>query len=190
VLGLYILKENYIHMKTITLAQREALDVVKDMIDKSNPDVPEYGTKIMTLILGILNIDCRVEHTITQIDGDKIAPIITPGTGNDRLQINIPNIPGVQIFPGEISHPEPAPYPPQVWYNQEPEPIQTNKQEDINYVTEVTHTGDKNGIVYVSNTADVRYNGDKNCVTTTRNPNDCVTYTGDFSDEQTSFNDK
>jgi hypothetical protein len=121
-------------MKTITLAQREALDVVKDMIDKSNPDVPEYGTKIITLILGILNIDCRVEHTITQIDGDKITPI-------------------------------------QVWYNHEPEPIQTNTQEDVRYVNEITCTDDKNGIVHTTNTTDVRYNGD-------------------FRDVQTSFNDK
>ena len=158
-------------MNKITLAQREALDVVKDMIDRSNTSVPEYGTKIMTLILGILNVDCRVEHTITQIDGDKITPIINPDSGNDRIQINIPNIPGVQIFPGEISHPEPAPYPPQVWYNQEPEPIQTNKQEDVRYATEVTCTGDKNCIVCTTNTADVRYNGD-------------------FRDEQTSINDK
>jgi hypothetical protein len=185
-------------MNKITLAQREALDVVKDMIDKSNTNVPEYGTKIMTLILGILNIDCRVEHTITQIDGDKITPIIPDNgigsTGNDRLQINIPNIPGVQIFPGEISHPEPCPYPPQVWYNQETEPIQPTAQE-LRYATEVSCAGDKNGIVYTSNTADVRYNGDKNCITTTRNPNDCVTYTGtgdtgDFMYGQTSFNDK
>jgi hypothetical protein len=155
----------------ITLAQREALNVVKDMIDKSNTDVPDYGTKIITLILGILNVDCRVEHTITQIDGDKIAPIINPDSGNDRLQINIPNLPGVQIFPGEISHPEPAPWEQRVWYNQEPEPIQTDARDDVRYVTEVSCTGDKNGMVYVSNTADVQYNGD-------------------FRDAQTSFNDK
>jgi hypothetical protein len=54
-------------MNNITLAQREALDVVKDMLDKSNTNVPDYGTKILTLILGILNIDCRVEHTTTDI---------------------------------------------------------------------------------------------------------------------------
>lgn len=157
-------------MKTITLAQREALDVVKDMIDKSNPDVPEHGTKIMTLILGILNIDCRVEHTITQIDSDKITPIINPDSGNDRMQINIPNLPGVQIFPGEISHPEPAPWEQRVWYNQEKEPIQPTAQE-LRHATEVSCTGDKNGIVYTTNTADVQYNGD-------------------FRDVQTSFNDK
>ena len=82
-------------MNKITLAQREALDVVVDMINKSNTTVPEYGTKIMTLILGILNIDCRVERTITDIDGDKNNLITNPNIGNDKIQINIPNIPGV-----------------------------------------------------------------------------------------------
>lgn len=163
-------------MNKITLAQREALDVVKDMIDRSNTNIPEYGTKIITLILGILNVDCRVEHTeltttdITDIEGDKTIPI-NPNNGNDGLQINIPNIPGVQIFPGEISHPEPRPWEPQVWYNREPEPIQTNTPEDVRYTTDVSCTGDKNGIVCTTNTADVRYNGD-------------------FRDVQTSFNDK
>lgn len=145
------------------------------MIDKSNTDVPEFGTKVMTLILGILNVDCRVEHTITQIDGDKITPIINPNddTGNDRLQINIPNVPGIQIFPGEITHPGPAPWEQRVWYNQEsePEPIQSDAAIDVRYTTSVFCTGDKN------------------CITTTYNPND-VQYTGDFRDVQTSFNDK
>ena len=158
-------------MNRITLAQREALDVVKDMIDRSNTSVPEYGTKILTLILGILNVDCRVEHTITQIDGDKITPTIPDnGTGNDRIQINIPNIPGVQIFPGDRT-PEPAPWEPRVWYNQEPAPIQTDALENVIYTTEVSCTGDKNSIVYTTNIADARYNGD-------------------FRDVQTSFNDK
>ena len=155
-------------MNRITLAQREALDVVKDMIDKSNTNVPEYGTKIMTLIFGILNVDCRVEHTITQIDGDKLTPIIIPNDGNDKLQINIPDIPDwlkkmptPPFVPGDKTS-EPAPWEPRVWYNQETEPI---------YQTEVSCTGDKNGIVYTTNTADVRYNGD-------------------FRDVQTSFNDK
>lgn len=143
----------------ITLAQREALDVVKDMIDKSNTSVPEYGTKIMTLILGILNIDCSVEHTITQIDDDKITPII-PDNGNDGIQINIPdwvkNIP--PSTPGRITS-EPCPFPPQVWYNQETEPIQPTAQE-LRYATKVTCTGDKNCIVHTTNTADVRYNGE------------------------------
>lgn len=167
-------------MNTITLAQREALDVVKDMIDRSNTDVPDYGTKIITLILGILNIDYRVEHTeltttdITDIEGGKTITI-NPDNGNNKIHINIPDwgkpAPIPPFVPGDIVHPEPCPYPPQVWYNQETEPIQTNKQEDVRYVTEVTHTGDKNCIVCVTNTADVRYNGD-------------------FRDEQTSLNNK
>ena len=154
-------------MKIITLAQREALDVVKDMIDKSNPDVPEFGTKVMTLILGILNVDCRVEHTITQIDGDKITPIINPDSGNDRIQITIPDWIREKQTPPFSPH---DPFPPQVWYNQETEPIQPTAQE-LRYATEVSCTGDKNCIVCTTNTADVRYNGD-------------------FRDEQTSFNDK
>jgi hypothetical protein len=157
-------------MNRITLAQREALDVVKDMIDKSNPDVPEFGTKILTLIIGILNVDCRVEHTITQIDGDKITPIINPndGTGdNDKLQITIPDWIKEKRTPPFSPH---TPFPPQVWYEQETEPIQPTARE-LRYATEVSCTGDKNGIVYTTNTADVQYNGD-------------------FRDVQTSFNDK
>lgn len=118
-------------MNKITLAQREALDVVKDMIDKSNTNVPDYGTKIMTLILGILNIDCRVEHTttdITDIEGDKTIPI-NPNNGNDRLQIPdwIKDVPTPPFSPHD-------PFPPKVWYNQEPEPIQTTAQE-LRYAT-------------------------------------------------------
>lgn len=166
-------------MNKITLAQREALDVVKDMIDGSNTDVPDYGTKIMLLILGILNVDCRVEHTITDITdlgGGKPIPIpITPNNGNDRIHIDIPDsikeMPTPPFVPGDVVYPPHTPFPPQVWYNQEPEPIQTNVPEDVRYATEVTCTGDKNGIVCTTNTADVRYNGD-------------------FRDEQTSFNDK
>jgi hypothetical protein len=170
-------------MNNITLAQREALDVVVDMIDKSNTTVPDYGTKIMTLILGILNVDCRVEHTvtqITQIDDDKTTPI-TPDSGNDRIQLNIPDwIKDMQtppFVPGDRTS-EPAPWEPRVWYNHAPEPIQTNKQEARKYAT--TITGGKTG--------------DKNCITTTRNPND-ITYTGntgDFRDEreQSTFKDK
>lgn len=161
-------------MNKITLAQREALDVVKDMIDRSNTNVPEYGTKVMTLILGILNIDYRVESTITQIDSDKTTPII-PDNGNDKINIGVPNWPDwikptPPFIPGDKTS-EPAPWEPRVWYNQEPEPIQTNVPEDVRYATEVSCTGDKNCIVCTTNTADVRYNGD-------------------FRDEQTSFNDK
>lgn len=169
-------------MNNITLAQREALDVVKDMIDRSNTSIPDYGTKIMTLILGILNVDCRVEHTTTDIVGDKTTPITNPNIGNDKIQINIPdwikNMPTPPFVPGDRTS-DPAPWEPRVWYNNEPEPIQTNKQEDRRYATTVT--GGKTG--------------DKNCITTTRNPNDCITYTGntgDFRDEreQSTFKDK
>lgn len=165
-------------MNNITLAQREALDVVKDMIDKSNTNVPDYGTKILTLILGILNIDCRVEHTniditditdITDIKGDSTMPI-NPNNGNDKLQIPdwIKNVPTPPFSPH-------TPYPEQIWYNQEPDSaikIDVHNQEERRYATEVSCIGDKT------------------CITTTRNPNDCVTYTGDFRDGQTSFNDK
>lgn len=150
----------------ITLAQREALDVVKDMIDKSNTSVPEYGTKIMTLILGILNIDCRVEHTttdITDMGGGKTIPI-NPDNGNEGIQLNIPDwikeMPTPPFVPGDVTYPPQFPFPPQVWYEHKPESIQTDAREDVRYATEVT------------------CGGDKNCITTTRNPNDCVTYTG------------
>ena len=156
-------------MDRITLAQREALDVVKDMIDRSNTNVPEFGTKVMTLILGILNIDCRVEHvavapTITDNPNNTL-PIDYDGLreGNDRL--NMPDwlkeLPTPPFVPKDISDPHPILFPPQVWYNQDPEPIKT----------EVSCTGDKNCIIYTTNTADVQYNGD-------------------FRDEQISFNDK
>ena len=157
-------------MNKITLAQREALDVVKDMIDRSNTDVPDYGTKIMTLILGILNVDCRVEHTstnITDIEGGSTLPI-NPDNGNGKINLDIPdwvkNMPTPPVVPEDYR-------PAQVWYNYEGEPIQTDAREDIIYATEVSCTGDKTGIISVTNTADVRYNGD-------------------FSDEQTSLNDK
>jgi hypothetical protein len=172
-------------MNNITLAQREALDVVKDMIDRSNTSIPDYGTKIMTLILGILNVDCRVEHTITQIDDDKTTPI-TPDNGtNDKLQqgIEIPDWiktkPFPPFVPGDKSS-EPAPWEPRVWYNHEsgitPANANTNAQEDVRYATEVSCTGHQN------------------CITITRNPND-ITYTGntgDFRDEreQSTFKDK
>jgi hypothetical protein len=153
----------------ITKAQKNALEVIKRMIDCSNTNVPDYGTKILTLIFGILDLDYTYDDQITDLEGDKVLPI-DPNNGNDKIQINIPNIPGVQIFPGEISHPEPCPFPPQVWYEQETEPIQPTARE-LRYATEVSYTGDKNGIVCTTNTADVQYNGD-------------------FRDEQTSLNDK
>lgn len=79
-------------------------------------------------------------------------------------------MPTPPFVPGDIAHPEPCPFPPRVWYNQGTEPIQPTEQE-LRYATEVSCTGDKNGIVCVTNTADVQYNGD-------------------FRDVQTSFNDK
>ena len=156
-------------MNKITLAQREALDVVKDMLDKSNTNVPEYGTKILTLILGILNIDCRVEHTntnITDMGGGSALPI-NPDDGNGKINLDVPE--WIKNLPTGPFSPH-TPYPGQVWYEQETEPIQPTAQE-LRYATEVSCTGDKNGIVYTSNTADVQYNGD-------------------FRDVQTSFNDK
>lgn len=175
-------------MNNITLAQREALDVVKDMIDRSNTSIPDYGTKIMTLILGILNVDCRVEHiapTITD-NPDNTLPIDYEGLRDGNNKINIPDCIKTQPFPpfmpGDKSQ-DPAPWQPRVWYNNEPDYTKvvadTNAQEDVRYATTVT--GGKTG--------------DKNCITTTRNPNDCITYTGntgDFRDEreQSTFKDK
>lgn len=169
-------------MNKITLAQREALDVVKDMIDKSNPDVPDYGTKIITLILGILNVD--VNGIVTEdlgltatldkhpsIDlgnGEPIKTIpINPDSGNDRIQITIPDWTIEKQTPPFSPH---TPFPPQVWYEQETEPIQPTARE-LRYAAEVSCTGDKNGIIGVTNTGDVKY-------------------TGDFRDTQTSFNGK
>lgn len=171
--------------RMVSPAQLRALDVVVDMIDRltSNGDDnrPKFGRNIMDLVLGILNVD--VNETVTEdlgltatldnhpsIDlgnGEPIKTIpINPDKGNDGIQINLPDWP--PQTPPFSPH---VPFPPQVWYNQEPEPIQTNKQEDVRYATEVSYTGDKNGIVYTTNTADVQYNGD-------------------FRDVQTSFNDK
>ena len=165
--------------RIVSSAQLRVLEVVVDMIDRltSNGDdnLPKFGRNIMDLILGILNVDINETVTVTDIDitdieGDKILPI-NPDNSNDRIQINIPNIPSVQVFPGDISHPDPYPFPPQVWYNQEPEPYQTDKAEDVRYTTCVSCTEDKN------------------CITTTYNTND-IQYNGDFRDVQTSFNDK
>ena len=131
-------------MSKITLAQREALDVVKDMIDKSNTSIPDYGTKILTLILGILNIDCRVEHNtadITDIEGDKTIPI-NPNNGNDKIHINIPDwIKNVPTSPSTTLG---------IRDGFDPIKIDAHTQEEVRFAT----------------------------------------YTGDFRDGQTSFNDK
>lgn len=143
-------------------SQKRALDAVQNMIEVKTDEV--FAHNIMILIFGILNI----EH---DMDKDITIPV-TPNDGNDKLQINIPDwiktMPTPPFVPGDR---EPAPWEPRVWYNNEPEPIQTDTREDVRYVTEITCTGDKNGIVHTTNTADVRYNGD-------------------FRNEQTSFNDK
>lgn len=105
--SLFLLKY-YLHMN-ITQAQREALDVVKDMIDKSNTSTPEYGTKIMALIFGILNIDYI--HTIED-NSDNTQPF-TPG-------ITYPTIP---FTPGTL-YPAP-PFTPGITYPTTPTfPIQ------------------------------------------------------------------
>lgn len=164
---LYLLKD-CLYMNKITLAQREALDVVKDMIDKSNTSVPDYGTTIITLILGILNVDCRVEPVAPSItvDPDKpdnALPIDYEGLRDGNDKINVPDwireMPTPPFVPGDVAYPPQPPFPPQVWYNHEPGPIQTDAREDVRYATEVTCTGDKNGIVCTTNTGDVRYNG-------------------------------
>ena len=131
-------------MNNITLAQREALDVVKDMIDKSNTSVPEFGTKVMTLILGILNIDCRVEHTITNITditGGSTLPI-NPEDGNGKINLDIPE-----------------------WIKNVPAPPSTTlvQRDEFDPIKIDAHTQPQ-----------VRF----------------ATYTGDFRDMQTSFNDK
>lgn len=143
----------------ITKAQKDALDVVMKLTDSDDPNKKEY---ILTLICGILNLELEDDKSIvTTIP-------INPNNGSDQIQINIPDwgkpTPIPPFVPGDYQ-------PPQVWYNHEPEPIQTDAQPDERYVTEVTCTGDKNGIVHTTNTADVQYKGD-------------------FRDEQTSFNDK
>lgn len=146
----------------MTQSQKRALDAVQNMIEVKTDEV--FAHNIMILIFGILN----VEH---DMDKDTTIPI-SPNWDNDKLQVPdwLKNMPTPPFIPGDKTS-EPAPWEPRVWYNQEPEPIQTNKKEDVRYVTEVTYTGDKNGIISVNNTADVRYNGD-------------------FRDEQTSLNNK
>lgn len=128
----------------ITKAQKDALAVVMKLMDSDNPDKKEY---ILTLICGILNLELEEDKTI----------IINPNDGNDKIHINIPDwgksTPIPPFVPGDYQ-------PPQVWYNQEPEPIQTDAREDVRYTTEVTCTGDKNCIVHTTNTNDVQYNGE------------------------------
>ena len=128
----------------ITKAQKEALEVVMKLTDSNDPNKKEY---ILTLIYGILNLELEEDKTLTFI----------PNNGNDGIQINIPDwsksTPIPPFTPGDYQ-------PPQVWYNHETEPIQTNMQKNVNYATEVTCMGDKNCIVHTTNTNDVRYNGE------------------------------
>lgn len=142
----------------ITKAQKDALDVVMKLTDSNDPNKKEY---ILTLICGILNLE---------LEDKSITPTITDNPNNtlpidyvDPLRI-IQSPPTPPFVPGDYQ-------PPQVWYTQEPKPIQTDAREDMRYVTEVTCTEDKN------------------CITTVHN-SDCITYTGNFRDTQTSFNDK
>lgn len=129
----------------ITKAQKDALDVVMKLMDSNDPNKKEY---ILTLICGILNLE---------LEEDKTTITINPNDGNDKIHINIPD----WGKPTQIPPFVPGDYqPPQVWYNNEPEPIQTDTREDVRYVTEITCTGDKNGIVHTTNTADVQYNGE------------------------------
>ena len=130
----------------ITKSQKEALEVVMKLTDSNDPNKKEY---ILTLIYGILNLELEEDKTI----------IIKPNDGNDEIHINTPD--WIKTAPTPIPPFTPGDYqPPQVWYNHEPEPIQTDKQTEVKYVTEVTHTGDKNCIIRTTNTGDVRYNGE------------------------------
>ena len=142
----------------MTQSQKRALDAVQNMIEVKTDET--FAHNIMILIFGILN----VEHDMNR---DMPLPL-NPNDGNDGIQINIPVWITEEQTPPFSQH---TPFPLQVWYNQEPEPIQTDVREDVRYVTEVSCTGDKNGIVCTTNTADVQYNGD-------------------FRDGQISFNDK
>ena len=129
----------------MTQSQKRALDAVQNMIEVKTDET--FAHNIMILIFGILN----VEHDMYK---DTSIPI-NPNNGNDRIHIDIPD--WVKELPTPPFSPH-TPFPPQVWYDRET-------------TTEVSCTGDKNGIVYTANTTDVQYNGD-------------------FRDEQTSFNDK
>ena len=162
------------------------------MIDKSNTTVPDYGTKIMTLILGILNVDRRVEHTITQIDDDKTTPITNPNIGNDKIHINVPD--WIKTAPTLPFNPNP--YPPQVWYNHETEPLNARDgAQEVRYTTNTTYTGDKNMIVdgYTYDSITAAKTSGNGCVTTQKDvPTTYTKNNTDFRDEQeqSTFKDK
>lgn len=134
----------------MTQSQKRALDAVQNMIEVKTDEV--FAHNIMILIFGILN----VEHDMVKDTTIPTIPI-NPNNGSDQIYINIPDWikdkPTPPFTPGDYQ-------PPQVWYNNEPEPIQTDAREDIRYTTEVTYTGDKNCIVRTTNTNDVQYNGE------------------------------
>lgn len=137
----------------ITKIQDAALATAVNLIDWNDPIKRE---QLLTLIYGILNIEVTDETSITTIP-------INPNDGNDKIHINIPDIirtlPTPPFVPGDKST-DPASWQPRVWYNNEPEPIQTDAHKDVRYKTEVNYTGDKNCIVHTTNTADVQYNGE------------------------------
>ena len=128
----------------ITKAQKDALEIVMKLTDSNDPNKKEY---ILTLICGILNLELEEDKTIT----------INPNNGNDRIHIDMPD--WIKDMPTPPFSPH-TPFPPQVWYNHEPEPIQTDVNEYVRYVTETTYTGDKNCIIHTTNTNDVQYNGE------------------------------
>ena len=158
-------------MTTITHAQARALEVITQELDKV---APGRGKDYMDVILGVLNVEMpmKVEYEIYTGIGDD-----TPVAHNEPVVISTPDIyqpignEDLQTHTtGDPIYPH-TPFPQKVWYNQEPEPIQTDARDDVRYVTEVSCTGNKN------------------CITTTYAPA-VVQYTGDFRDVQTSFNDK
>lgn len=126
----------------ITKAQKDALETAIGLVDTIKKD------ELLTLIYGILNIELEYEKSDLTLN---------PNKGNDEIHINIPDwgkpTPIPPFVPGDYQ-------PPQVWYEQVPEPIQTDAREDVRYATEVTCTGDKNCIVHTTNTNDVQYNGE------------------------------
>lgn len=133
----------------ITKIQKAALETAVGLVDIIKRD------ELMTLIYGILNIELDEDKSII-----KTIPL-NPNDGNDKLHINIPdwvkNVPTPPFVPGDIT--DPAPWQPRVWYNHEPEPIQTTAHPDVRYIAEVNSTGDKNCILHTTNTNDIQYNG-------------------------------
>ena len=125
----------------ITKAQKDALDVVMKLMDSNDPNKKEY---ILTLICGILNLESEDDTSIITIN---------PNNGNDRIQLNIPDWRKTMPTPPDAPHY--PPFPPQAWYEHKPEPIQTDASDDVRYASEVTCTGDKNGIIRVTNTTDM-----------------------------------